>query len=258
MQPQSQSCPVEASQGAYDDDFFSYTTRVSSVSAKAIIPVVRNAIGDINSVLDLGCAWGAWLRNWRDAGVEDVFGLDGDHVDPAALLIPKERFRAHDLNEPVDLGRRFDLAQCLEVAEHLYPAGGVAVVNVLTRHADRVLFSAAPPGQGGEHHVNEQPYDYWRRLFKERGFHAYDCLRPRIRDMKQISYWYRYNLLLFVKEGAETSLRPEALATRIPDGSTVPDISPPHFRLRKSLVRLLPRTVEDRIARAKAALLSRP
>jgi hypothetical protein len=34
-------------------------------------------------------------------------------------------------------------------------------VYCLARHARRfVLFSAAPPGQGGEFHVNERPFEY--------------------------------------------------------------------------------------------------
>jgi hypothetical protein len=33
-----------------------------------------------------------------------------------------------------------------------------------------VLFSAAPPGQGGEHHVNERTYEFWRGLFARHGY----------------------------------------------------------------------------------------
>ena len=69
------------------------------------------------------------------------------------------------------------------------------------KHAGRfILFSAAVPGQGGEHHVNEQPYDYWRKRFAEAGFTAYDFVRPRIAADNGISFWYRYNIILFVRD----------------------------------------------------------
>ena len=43
-------------------------------------------------------------------------------------------------------------------------------VQNLVRHASgAILFSAAPPGQGGEFHVNEQPYEYWRGKFQRCG-----------------------------------------------------------------------------------------
>ena len=120
-------------------------------------------------MVDFGCAEGVWLSAWRDAGVQDVLGLDGDYVDRRRLLIPQERFHAVDLSQPIDLGRRFDLAQSLEVAEHLPAAAARHFVATITRHSSLALFSAAPPGQGGAHHVNEQPYGYWRDLFAEIG-----------------------------------------------------------------------------------------
>lgn len=73
------------------------------------------------------------------------------------------------------------------------------VVNLIV-HAPMVLFSAAPPGQGGEHHVNERTYEFWRGLFARHGYACFDFLRPRLHSASGIEPWYRYNLLLFVRE----------------------------------------------------------
>jgi len=43
--------------------------------------------------------------------------------------------------------------------------------------------------------------------------------------------------------------------TRVPAGQPLVDLSPPLFRLRKGLVRLLPPTLRDRLARFKANFL---
>jgi hypothetical protein len=51
---------------------------------------------------------------------------------------------------------RFDLALCLEVAEHLPAAAGDSLVRRLASVGARILFSAAIPGQGGRNHVNEK------------------------------------------------------------------------------------------------------
>ena len=154
------------------------------------------------------------------------------------------------------MGRRFDLVQSLEVAEHIPAVSAATFVDNLTRHSQGlVLFSAAPPGQGGEFHVNEQPYQYWRELFARRGFHAHDYLRPQLAADPEVSFWYRYNLFLYVHDDRLASLPPAIAATRVTADQPLADRSPPLFRLRKGLVRLLPSPMRDRLARFKANFL---
>jgi hypothetical protein len=86
--------------------------------------------------------------------------------------------------------------QSLEVAEHVPATAAQTFVDCLVAHAPVVLFSAAVPGQGGDNHVNEQPYEYWRSLFADRGYRMYDFLRPQIVGTKA-AHWYRYNTFLF-------------------------------------------------------------
>ena len=108
------------------------------------------------------------------------------------------------------LGRTFDLVQTLEVAEHLDEASADTFVDSLARHGDTILFSAAIPGQGGTHHVNEQWPSYWAEKFARAGYTAYDVIRPRIWADPQVQVWYRQNMLLFARsrvfEGAQPRL----------------------------------------------------
>jgi SAM-dependent methyltransferase len=232
-----------------------YTDRSSRHSARTIARLLREVL-PIDSVLDIGCAKGTWLAAWREAGVEDVFGVDGDYVDTNALHIPREKFTAADLAKSIDLGRRFALVQSLEVAEHVRADAADQFVANLVRHADGViLFSAAPPGQGGEFHVNEQPYDYWRTKFRTAGYEAYDYVRPLIAGEADISFWYRYNTLLYLRADVASAVPESIRRTRIADASPVADVSPTMFRLRKSVIRCLPYPVQHRLARLKAQML---
>lgn len=233
----------------YDTSFFDYVSDGAERSARVLLPLLAEL--DIASVLDVGCGQGAWLAVWREQGVEDILGIDGGHVDMGRLRVPPERFLAHDLSQAFALERRFDLVQCLEVAEHLPGSSAETLVGSLTGHADLVLFSAAPKGQGGEHHVNEQPYDYWRALFAKHDFVAVDCVRSRMRGNGAVEPWYRYNTFLYVGRHKIDYL-PKAFAQSVvPDHVRLRDVSPSVYRLRKLVIGLLPVWLVSALSRIK-------
>ena len=53
----------------------------------------------------------------------------------------------------------------LEVAEHIEPEFVDMFIKNLVNASDKILISVAPPGQGGHHHVNCQPVEYWVSKF---------------------------------------------------------------------------------------------
>lgn len=238
----------------YDEQFYRYINEGSARSARHVLPVLLNTLpAELESVLDVGCGAGAWLSVWKSLGLR-VTGLDGDYVQPGQLLVAQDEFEAADLRREFDLGRRFSLAQSLEVAEHLPASSAPGFVASLCRHADMVLFSAAPPGQGGENHINEQPYDYWRALFHAQGYSPYDVVRPALLQEQAVMPWYRYNTLLYVKDDSPAILLQALELFALPSGQPIPDLSPPAYRLRKQLVRLLPRAASTAVARVKKSL----
>ena len=96
---------------------------------------------------------------------------------------------------------------CLEVAEHLPEQSAKTLVESLCSLSDFILFSAAIPGQGGLHHLNEQWQEYWVVQFKEKGFAAFDCIRPKIWNNSKIQFWYKQNILLFAKREKSNDLK---------------------------------------------------
>jgi SAM-dependent methyltransferase len=183
----------------YTPAFFEGQRHGSAASADAVIAVVRDLVGPIDSVVDIGCGVGHWTARWASLGVTDVLGVDGDYVDRDSLAIPASQFLAADLTQPIHLGRRFDLAMSLEVAEHLDSEYANQFVDTLTSCSDVILFSAAAPGQGGTHHVNEQWPTYWCAKFNARGFQTFDLVRERVWSDENVADCYRQNTLIFAR-----------------------------------------------------------
>src|SRR6266566_1072689 len=183
----------------YTSEFFQILQPESNLSAMAVIPLLLELYRP-GSVVDIGCGLGGWLAAFQAHGVEDILGIDGDYIDRKMLDIPLEHFKAIDISRPFTLDRTYDLAVCLEVAEHLAPEHATDFVESLSRLAPVILFSAAIPLQGGTNHLNEQWPDYWAQKFRAKGFLAIDVIRKKIWRQDDIPAYYRQNILLFCTE----------------------------------------------------------
>ena len=185
----------------YDREFYEQSVEQAAVqSAARIAATIVDAFGPA-TVIDVGCGTGALLASLRDRGCR-VHGLE---YAAAALEYCRRRgldVRKFDL-ERDDLadGRTYDVAISMEVAEHLPGAAADRYANLLTRLSSIVVFTAAPPGQGGTDHVNEQPAAYWIAKFRERGFrHAVEQSRQwgeQWRTAGDVKRWYYENLMIF-------------------------------------------------------------
>jgi SAM-dependent methyltransferase len=184
------------SETTYSPKFFGWAVEKTESSADAIVPLVVERVQP-RSVVDFGCGLGIWLQAFARHGVDDYVGVDGPWVPQDELRFPRERFVAARLEESVQLGRTFDLAVALEVAEHLPERHAADFVRNLVEHAPCVLFSAAIPHQGGTDHRNEQWPDYWAELFAAHAYVPVDSVRPLVWSNAQVLPFYRQNVLIF-------------------------------------------------------------
>mgnify|MGYP000853301133 CR=1 FL=1 len=183
----------------YDDKFYGDSnTRLESASE------ILNFVFDIskpNSILDVGCGRGAWLRVAKELGAETVYGIDGKwndgkNIDKCIV------YKSLDLNKNFILESKFDLSICLEVAEHLEANSANNLISSLVKTSDIIIFSAAFKYQGGVNHINENLHSYWANLFLKYNFVPFDIIRPAIWSNDKVSYWYRQNTFLYLKKNS--------------------------------------------------------
>lgn len=147
-----------------------------------------------------------------EMGISDVFGIDGIELKEPEFLVASSQRAIIDLKAAWALGRRFEAALCLEVAEHLHKAHASRLIDCLAAHTDYVVFSAACPEQRGQHHVNCEWPAYWQALFNERHFVCDDGVRWRIWNDDRIEPWYRQNLFIARRDSASAGLEPRLRA----------------------------------------------
>ncbi len=185
----------------YNRQFFETRQDLARQSAERATAWLMELLAP-RSVIDVGCGTAGWLGAFRRRGVLEILGLDGDWVPRDQLEIPANEFQVVDLHSSLEIALRFDLAICLEVAEHIPAPAGDALVRTLSAAAPVVLFSAAIPHQGGTGHINEQWPDYWIERFERSGMKPIDCFRPQFWNDEQMAWWYAQNAIFFVDPDA--------------------------------------------------------
>jgi SAM-dependent methyltransferase len=181
----------------YDKEFFFEGEKFKKDSAAKVAEIINSCIR-FSSVFDIGCGMGIYLEEMHRLGKE-AFGCDysveGLRISPKEFTV----FQA-DATKPITLNRKFDLLICFEVAEHIQKKYSRQLVTNCTQNSDTVLFTAAPVGQGGVGHINEQPYEFWIEKFGEQGFTLDKELSEAMRiQMKKenVVFWIANNVMLF-------------------------------------------------------------
>jgi len=156
---------------------------------------------DPSFVMDLGCGVGRFLKPLSDSGIE-VYGIDGSQYAVENPIDPSIDIDQHDLTEPLEIGREADVVFCLEVLEHLPKEAAQTAVNSISNAAPIAIITAAPPGQGGKHHVNEQSLEYWIDKFENAGMRFSASETELLKDSVSPSElkWLQNNVAVFRRE----------------------------------------------------------
>lgn len=179
-----------------------YLMRENYTSAEKDINTFHDLVSnqfDPESVIDFGCGVGYWLRPFYEEGLT-VRGVEASQAAINNAVIPAELIERYDLREPYESDRHYELVLCLEVLEHIPEKYDRVITESIAAAGRTAIISAAPPGQGGTYHVNEQPPEYWKDRFQEVGMNFdYDStnfLREEF-ELQELNDYRRENLLVF-------------------------------------------------------------
>ncbi len=183
----------------YNADYFYIVDEDAKLGASIIADYIARTFHP-KSVLDVGCGTGTLMNSLASLQIA-VKGLE---YSEAALRFCRKRklnVQKFDLeNDILTKVEQFDLVVSMEVAEHLPASVSDRYIDLLTQSANRVVFTAATPGQGGHDHVNEQPHEYWIDKFSRRNFRYNEPLSLKWREewsKTTIPFWYSHNLMIF-------------------------------------------------------------
>lgn len=182
-------------------------------------PHVCGAIKEVFNpltVIDVGCATGDLVAEFNNMGIL-AMGLEGAEAVLPHLVVSKSIVVVWDLRKylslsifnPLDWAHAFGLVTCFEVAEHIEPEYADIFVTNLTILSNKILLSAAPPGQGGHYHVNCQLPEYWDKKFGKYGYIRKQEIADKVKELLEpwknkpgIKAFY-YNMLYYEKGGSE-------------------------------------------------------
>ncbi len=178
---------------------FYYSTSIyNTKSAEQIVPYLIHLFQP-QTIVDVGCGLGTWLSIFKQNGAQQILGIDACEYHNKMLIQPSE-FQNCDLTEDIKIEKRFDLAICLEVAEHLPEIYANIFIKSLTSLSDTIVFSAAIPEQGGQGHLNEQWLEYWKEKFANYGYNSYDAIRQNFWANEKVDWWYKQNMFIVSKQ----------------------------------------------------------
>jgi|TARA_R110000803_G_scaffold2544_9_gene8683 hypothetical protein len=158
----------------------------------------------IKSMLDIGCGQGCVSLSAVNMGME-VLAVDGDpgdlHGEWNFVRDEKIPFLLHDYTEgSVNPDREFDLCWSVEFLEHIEAKYIPNFMNDFQK-CKYVFVTAAKPGDGGKHHVNEQLPEYWIDVFLQYGFVYNEQLTSDLKENSSMKKrFFNRNGLVFVKK----------------------------------------------------------
>jgi SAM-dependent methyltransferase len=151
--------------------------------------------------LDFGCSTGLYLREFKInlPAVKSIgYEFSKDAVD---MALCKDIIQ-FDLTVPLKTEKVPDtLGLCLEVLEHIDDSNWKPVLENITSHCDKLIFSAAVPGAGGIGHINCRNKIDWIYRFHTLGWIVdLDATKHMLDHMKNGYHmgWFAWNAMVLV------------------------------------------------------------
>lgn len=184
----------------YDDKFYQFSKEEVTKFVPNFVDVVCTHLNP-QSVIDIGCGMGLYVKEFNLREIK-VVGYDGSPHALKNSVAKNGLVKQHDLRKTFVPDESYDLAICIEVAEHIPTDLSDNLLDTLTNSSNVILFTAAQKGQGGTDHINEQTPQFWLDKFLKRNFVFDKSLTHKLvweMKSKEIPWWIYDNLMIFRK-----------------------------------------------------------
>jgi len=157
------------------------------------------------SVLDLGCAAGAYLHLFDKLGTNEVMGID--NFIPRASFIEKHQYKIKALNENLELNNKYDMVLCLDMQRMLTLYEERKLFETINRHSSEVLVLSVPVDVEDVYkHTTARSFKGWAKFFHDQGWHPMLTETLFLRCISSFS-WFRKNLIV-LERSSNSSDRP--------------------------------------------------
>ncbi len=149
-------------------------------------PILGQAIIDVLkplSVIDIGFGHGEVMRYLLSKGL-NVYGIERSIDAIRVSGVPTKKAWVFDLTLPHQpVPRKFDLAICFSVVEHIEPEYEKNFIQNVQALADRIIFSAINSFPKSDRIVNCRPLSYWEEAFATYGMVRSQTEEEYIREL---------------------------------------------------------------------------
>jgi SAM-dependent methyltransferase len=185
----------------YNPLVFRYYHRMAHQNAPGVMGAFAEVFPTAHSFVDVGAGSGGYAaeamrHGWRVVACE--------HARAGRAMARRQGVDVHpfdlDREPPSDVVGPFDVVYSFEVAEHVSPPLGAALIRYLACLGSTVVFTAARPGQGGIGHINEQPREFWIERFEAEGLTYDPQTTQRLHQAflrRLVGQWLADNLAVF-------------------------------------------------------------
>jgi hypothetical protein len=188
----------------YTHEFYADVASRADITSQIVAEAVSKFL-TIQTLTDVGCGSGIWTKNFllknnaiNKAFTIDLPGTDREYLDSQSRDVYKVVNIDKDLTmDPSLPSGVVDLVICVEVLEHIQELSARELISEFGKKTKFLVFSAAIPGQGGTHHINEQKYSYWYKHLRKAGFIPLDIFRDLLK-ISEVPSYYKNNLIFCI------------------------------------------------------------
>jgi hypothetical protein len=148
---------------------------------------------NIKSVIDIGAGFGYHSKYFKDILNCDILSIEGSDKVVELSLVPEDVVWHDYTTGPYIPNKIYDFCWTIEFVEHVEEKYKQNFIETFKK-CRYLAMTHGVPGQGGYHHVNCQPMEYWVSVLSDNGFvlleeETHYCRNLSLEDSNDYYIW---------------------------------------------------------------------